>query len=151
MRSPHTFNQVFARLGFAVVFLAMACLIGRAELGEHDPTWTAPARAARRTNPLAGRLDAAPGGRKLFHERCATCHGDDARGSKKGPDLTAADVQAQSDGALFWKITQGNTRGGMPSFSFLPEPQRWQLVLHVRAHWASSPERPSEPGSQPQR
>jgi len=41
-------------------------------------------------------------------------------------------VQVQSDGALYWKITGGNTRGGMPTFSFLPELQRWQLVMHLR-------------------
>jgi hypothetical protein len=40
-------------------------------------------------------------------------------------------VQEQSDGVLFWKITTGNTRRGMPTFSFLPESQRWQLVLHI--------------------
>jgi len=34
---------------------------------------------------------------------------------------------------LFWKISTGNTRGGMPSFSFLPDTQRWQLVMHLRA------------------
>jgi len=97
-----------------------------------DAKWTAPAEAAQRANPLANRPDAEAGGRKLFLQRCASCHGDDARGGDKGPDLTAADVQAQSDGALFWKITHGNTRTGMPTFSFLPEIQRWQLVLHVR-------------------
>ena len=42
------------------------------------------------------------------------------------------DVQAQTDGALFWKIASGNTRRGMPTFSYLPEPQRWQLVLALR-------------------
>jgi hypothetical protein len=33
---------------------------------------------------------------------------------------------------LFWKITNGNTDRGMPSFSKLPELQRWQLVLYLR-------------------
>ncbi|HYU78073.1 MAG TPA: hypothetical protein VEK56_03750 [Vicinamibacterales bacterium] len=37
-------------------------------------------------------------------------------------------MQAQGDGALFWKISSGNTRAGMPSFGFLPEAQRWQVV-----------------------
>jgi hypothetical protein len=41
-------------------------------------------------------------------------------------------VQAQSDGALFWRISAGNAYDGMPSFSYLPELQRWQLVLHLR-------------------
>ena len=98
-----------------------------------DPQWTAPADAARKANPLANTADIMAGGRKVFEDRCATCHGTDAGGTTKGPDLTAADVQQQSDGALFWKITQGSTRRGMPTFSNLPEPQRWQLVLFLRS------------------
>lgn len=97
-----------------------------------DTVWTAPSEEAARTNPLANRPDAKPGGEKLFKQRCATCHGPDGRGTEKGPDLAAADVLAQTDGALFWKIGSGNTRGGMPSFSFLPQLQRWQLVLKLR-------------------
>ena len=101
---------------------------------QRDPRWIAPASADAKANPLASDQNAAAGGRKLFHQRCSTCHGEDARGTSRGPDLTTADVQAQSDGALFWKITSGDTRTGMPTFSFLPELQRWQLVLHVRTH-----------------
>jgi mono/diheme cytochrome c family protein len=94
--------------------------------------WIAPASANAKGNPLADRPDAAAGGRKLFQERCSACHGDDAHGTSRGPGLTKAAVQAQSDGALFWKISSGNTRTGMPAFSFLPRAQRWQLVLHLR-------------------
>ena len=60
------------------------------------------------------------------------CHGDTGRGTADAPDLGADDVQKQTDGALFWKISSGNTHAGMPSFSFLPAGQRWQLVLHLR-------------------
>jgi hypothetical protein len=42
-------------------------------------------------------------------------------------------VEAETDGALFWKVSSGNSHSGMPAFSFLPELQRWQLVLHVRS------------------
>ena len=97
-----------------------------------DPTWTAPPAAQAVANPLAARPETAAGGRKIFHQRCAPCHLDAGSGSSKGPDLRTDDVQSQSDGALFWKIASGNARSGMPSFSFLPEPQRWQLVLHIR-------------------
>jgi mono/diheme cytochrome c family protein len=99
---------------------------------ERDPNWTAPSKQAERPNPLADRADLAAGGRKVFAQRCNTCHGDDGRGTTRAPNLVTADVQAQTDGTLFWKVTGGNTRGGMPSFSFLPEAQRWQLVLHLR-------------------
>jgi mono/diheme cytochrome c family protein len=106
---------------------------------DRDATWVAPVKDTLKVNPLAARSDLAAGGRKLFYQHCSECDGEDARGSVKAPDLTQSDVQAQSDGALFWKISGGNSRQGMPAFSFLPAPQRWQLVLHVRAA-ASAPE-----------
>jgi hypothetical protein len=36
-------------------------------------------------------------------------------------------VRSQSDDALFWKISGGDTREGMPTFSFLPEAQGGSL------------------------
>jgi mono/diheme cytochrome c family protein len=96
----------------------------------HD--WTPPSDAAGKANPLAGRTELAAGGQKLFRQRCAQCHAEDGIGSPRAPDLTRRAVQAQSDGALFWRISAGNAYAGMPSFSYLPELQRWQLVLHLR-------------------
>jgi mono/diheme cytochrome c family protein len=117
----------------AVLVAVFAPVVARGpQAPERDTTWIAPSEAAARTNPLANRPDAEPGGEKLFQQRCAACHAIDGRGIDKGPDLAAADVLAQTDGALFWKIGSGNTRGGMPSFSFLLELQRWQLVLKLR-------------------
>lgn len=49
------------------------------------------------------------------------------------PDLRDQALQAETDGVLFWRITNGNSRKGMPSFSSLPETQRWQLVLYIRS------------------
>ncbi len=122
---------------FVAVLFVLIVLINVLASGmqsrEREAAWVAPSDAASKINPLANRADAMAGGRKLFQQRCATCHGDDSRGSTKAPDLTQAAVQEQSDGALFWKVSSGNTRQGMPSFSFLPELQRWQLVLHIRA------------------
>ena len=125
--------------GIAVttIVLGVSGLIGQsmaraAQVREHDSEWRAPRNAWMRANPLAGRTDTAAGGARLFALRCANCHGRDAQGGARAPDLTDRAVQAQSDGALFWKISSGNTRTGMPSFSFLPELQRWQLVQHLR-------------------
>jgi|SRR5437899_5156916 len=92
--------------------------------------WVAPSKDAA---PLSVRTDAVRGGAKIFDQRCANCHGDGGRGTSKAPDLTQSEVQAQTDGALFWKISTGNTHAGMPSFSYLPGPQRWQLVLLLRS------------------
>jgi mono/diheme cytochrome c family protein len=103
------------------------------EVFRRDEGWMASADAAAKLNPLASHPELAAGGRKLYLQKCATCHADDGRGTSRAPDLGAADVQAQSEGALFWKISSGNARTGMPAFSFLPELQRWQLVLQLRA------------------
>jgi mono/diheme cytochrome c family protein len=99
-----------------------------------DPNWQAPAESALRPNPLAARPEAAAGGRKLFIRNCVECHGKNGTGmeTKHSADLQLPLVQQQSDGVLFWKITNGNTRRGMPSFSKLPELQRWQIVLYIR-------------------
>jgi len=120
-----------AILAAAIVVYA-SLVVATAQVRERDNGWMAPPNASAKQNPLANRPDAAAGGAKLFQERCATCHGADARGTEDAPDLSQADVQAQTDGALFWKISTGNSRSGMPAFSFLPELQRWQLVLHLR-------------------
>jgi mono/diheme cytochrome c family protein len=99
---------------------------------QQDPAWRVPQDAAQKNNPLAEKRQLAAGGKKLFLRNCVECHGKSGEGLKKAADLQLPVVQAQSDGALFWKITNGNPDRGMPSFSGLPELQRWQIVLHLR-------------------
>jgi len=101
---------------------------------QQDPKWQAPAEAVARPNPLAQKPEATAGGKKLFQRNCVECHGATGTGleKKRAADLQLTAVQQQTDGALFWKITNGNTDRGMPSFSRLPELQRWQLVLYLR-------------------
>ena len=98
-----------------------------------DERWQAPRQAATRGNPLPLTAEIVGGGRKLFLRHCAECHRSDGQGGRKAADLLLPVVQEQSDGALFWKISNGNPRRGMPSWSRLPAPQRWQLVLYLRA------------------
>jgi mono/diheme cytochrome c family protein len=122
-----------------LICLAAACLVTTiasvaAEKPKERPrAWLAPSSADARQNPLSHRSDVEAGGRKVFRQRCSACHGEDGSGGNGGPNLMTARVQNQSDGALFWKVSTGNTRTGMPTFSFLPEAQRWQLVMHLRA------------------
>lgn len=97
-----------------------------------DPKWQAPPEASAKVNPLANKPQLAAGGKKIFLRDCAQCHRPDGTGLPPAANLTLPLVQQQSDGALFWKITQGNTGKKMPSFSGTPDAQRWQVVLFLR-------------------
>ncbi len=93
----------------------------------------APRKAAARSNPLQGDADAVPAGANLFDQHCAECHGEMAEGTRKGPSLRVEPVQQATPGALFWVLTNGVVRRGMPVWSKLPEPQRWQLVSYMKS------------------
>jgi len=115
------------------LLVALVTMLGQNAEYRQDPTWRAPDAAAGKVNPLASRPGTAAGGKKLFLCNCAECHGDGSGIEKKhSADFQLPVVQDQSDGTIFWKITNGNTDRGMPSFSKLPELERWQLVLYLR-------------------
>lgn len=93
----------------------------------------APEKARARQNPLEKDSDAVAAGRNLFQQHCAECHGESAEGGKKGPSLRAREVQEAPPGSIFWILTNGVVRRGMPVWSKLPEPQRWQIVSYIKS------------------
>jgi mono/diheme cytochrome c family protein len=93
----------------------------------------APEKARLRINPLASDPEAPMAGRKLFELHCAECHGDGAEGGHHAPSLRAPEVQQAPPGAIFWILTNGIVWHGMPVWSKLPEPQRWQLVSYIKS------------------
>jgi mono/diheme cytochrome c family protein len=100
--------------------------------------WKAPASAKAAKNPVT-RAAGVKDGKPLFDKQCVLCHG--ATGKGDGPAASAlkpkprnlADkaVQGETDGELFWKISEG--RGVMPAFKSLPEKDRWGVVHYLRS------------------
>jgi mono/diheme cytochrome c family protein len=93
----------------------------------------APKKERAKRNPFENDADAVAAGGKLFAQHCAECHGNMAEGGKKGPSLREDEVQSAAPGALFWVLTNGVVRRGMPVWSKLPEPQRWQIVSFLKS------------------
>ena len=93
-----------------------------------------PAKDHARTNPLAGNSKAVEGGAAIYKDHCAQCHGVDAMGDgNKKPALKSDEIKNATDGDLEWFLRQGELRGGMPSWSSLPQAQRWQVVTYLRS------------------
>ena len=109
-------------------------------LTAQNGTWTAPSTASNYKNPYSGNEKAVQAGKKLYTQYCAICHGNKGKGDglagmalKPRPaDFTKDIVQKQSDGALFWKMTEG--KAPMAAYKeTLTEEQRWQLVNYIRS------------------
>jgi mono/diheme cytochrome c family protein len=90
-----------------------------------------PEKVKDRKNPFDGDAEAVAAGGKLFEQHCANCHGKKAAGTKTGASLLREGVRQATPGTLFWILTNGVVRHGMPAWSKLPEPQRWQIVTFL--------------------
>lgn len=72
--------------------------------------------------------------RWLREQTCSPCDVPNVTvGGHKGPSLVADPVRQAAPGALFWVLSNGVVRKGMPVWSKLPEPQRWQLVSYLKS------------------
>jgi mono/diheme cytochrome c family protein len=68
-----------------------------------------------------------------FAGHCATCHGEDARGTAQGPGLAMNPrVAAQSVEQLRTYLQRGNPGAGMPSFADLPAAELASLAQYLR-------------------
>jgi mono/diheme cytochrome c family protein len=96
------------------------------------PLEQAPSKAANRPNPYQGQENARRAGQKLYQRECSACHGRGAQGTKRAPGLASPMLRKAPPGAVFWLLRNGSLWHGMPSFSHLPEQQRWQIVTYLK-------------------
>ena len=117
--------------GFSLVFILLFSV-------QPDP-WVAPGQANDLKNPLENNSKSIQEGKRIFQSLCWTCHGQSGKGdgpagvslNPKPASFSAEAVQLQSDGAIFWKISEG--RGAMGAYkNNLSTTQRWQLGNYVR-------------------
>ncbi|HXZ33006.1 MAG TPA: PQQ-dependent sugar dehydrogenase [Terriglobales bacterium] len=92
----------------------------------------APDSAKQLKNAFEGQQNA-DAGKQLYAARCSRCHGRNAEGSGNVPALVDGVLESVSEGEVFWFITNGDNKNGMPSFASVPNQQRWQLVTYVKA------------------
>ena len=93
-----------------------------------------PSKDHSQTNPLAARPEAIEAGALVYREHCQQCHKANAQGDgHKRPALRSERIRRASDGDIDWFLRQGDLGHGMPSWSSLPQAQRWQVVAYLRS------------------
>ncbi|MFY9152719.1 MAG: cytochrome c [Prolixibacteraceae bacterium] len=106
---------------------------------QNKAKWVSPKSADQIVNPLKGNDTATKEGKKTFQQLCVICHGDSGKGdglasvslNPRPANLALPEIQNQTDGAIYWKITEG--RSPMATYKdALTETQRWQLVNFIR-------------------
>jgi len=102
--------------------------------------WPVPAKYKAMKNIKQGNKDSEGVGKSLYKQHCESCHGAKAMGdgkksaALKSPmrDWSKKEVQAQSDGELYYKSFVG--KGEMPNFEkrVTSEGDKWLLVNYIR-------------------
>jgi len=119
---------------FVIIFL---CFIAFESFSQS--TWKAPVEAKAIKNPLKGDENAAISGQQIFELLCTVCHGDTGRGdgvtleylNPKPANLTSKQIQDQTAGEIYWKITTGSPP--MQSYvNVLSGNEIWQVVTYVK-------------------
>lgn len=117
---------------FTVVVFSILFVFGYAQ-----GTWVVPAAEKAKKNPVAASAESISKGKNLYNTHCKSCHGDPGKNNglplnPKPTDPLSDSYQKNTDGEMFYKITQG--RGAMPSFkATLPEQDRWHIINFVRS------------------
>ena len=123
---------------FLAIVLAAGVLAAGTTVGVvwGQEAWKAPPEAKNTKNPVKGIGNA----KQTIQTNCVSCHGPNGKGDgpaaqalppPKPADWTSAKVKAESDGEIFWKISNG--RGAMPPWKHLPEKDRWEVVNYIRS------------------
>jgi mono/diheme cytochrome c family protein len=129
-----------AKLMLATSALAVGIMSVAFTIDQQPKPWPVPEKNAKMANPVKSDKATIATGKGLWSLHCASCHGKAGLGDgnkaaqlKTQPqDMSKSDAQSQSDGALFYKISEG--RDDMPSFKKkIPDAEDiWSLVNYVR-------------------
>jgi mono/diheme cytochrome c family protein len=105
----------------------------------NDP-WIVPDKYVKMPNPVKSDAESLATGKEIWAKHCTSCHGKTGKGDgpkaaqlKTTPeDLRNADIQKQTDGALFYKTSEG--RDDMPSFKkkISDQEEIWSVINYLR-------------------
>ena len=99
--------------------------------------WVVPPESESKLSPFAFSDSTRKAGGDLFMTNCKSCHGDPGKNNAvkllpPPPDPASTQIQANKDGALFYKVAEG--RVTMPSFkNSLSSTDTWKIISFIRS------------------
>jgi mono/diheme cytochrome c family protein len=119
--------------------LAILCSLVTSNVYAQKSKWVAPKEADNLKNPVTTDAASLAEGKTLYTTYCVACHGVKGKGdgvaaaglTVKPADHSSTVVQNQTDGALFWELSEGHNP--MPAYKqAFSETQRWELINYIR-------------------
>jgi mono/diheme cytochrome c family protein len=132
-------TPTFSRYSFFMIRCIGLLLVVHGQTMAQSKPWVVPADAAAVKNPLSGNTSVIPEGKTIYVANCGPCHGEKGRGdgpaaaglNPKPADHSSALIQSETDGSLFWKLSEG--RAPMPAYKkVFTDQQRWELINYIR-------------------
>ena len=126
---------------FKAIALMIVTLFSTHLVQAQSGAWPIPKGGENLRNPEPKDAASIKNGRTLYVSYCAPCHGNKGKGdgpasaslNPKPADHTSAAVQSESDGTLYYKISEGHGHTAMPPFkSVLSVDQRWAVINYMR-------------------
>lgn len=122
--------ETLIRFATIFCFLATAAILLHAQ--DKQGTAASDSKTARRSESRA-----------VFESVCASCHGLDARGGKRGPDIVSRpEVVRKTDAELVKILRDGKVVEGMPAFASYAPAKLSALVGYLRTLQGRSEETP---------
>jgi len=126
-------KQIVTKLAFILILFMYASLAS----AQHKGPWNAPKAAVNMKNPFPADASSLERGKHSYQVDCIRCHGKEGKGDglkagkvhKDVSDLGSDAIQKQTDGELFWKISEA--RRPMP-LTDITNDQRWDIVNYIR-------------------
>ncbi len=122
------------------VAILLVTVLATAFTFDQAKPWPVPDKNAKTANPVKAVAASIAEGKSLWSQHCASCHGKTGLGdgSKAAQlktevsDFSKAAFQSQTDGSLFYKVSEG--REDMPAFKKkIPDQEEiWSLVNFMR-------------------
>lgn len=130
-----THSTFYITLTGGIFLVVMAAFIGI-----QQKPWPVPDKDKNMKNPVTASAAVLTEGKSLYNTHCKSCHGTKGLGDgtkaatlkTEAGDFSKAAFQGQTDGALFYKTSEG--RDDMPGFKKkVPDAEeRWSIISYLR-------------------